>query len=468
MWKTVQKVRKFVEKYEMICPGELLVAGISGGADSVCLLYLLKELQKVMDFQIVAVHVNHHLRGEEAERDENFVKVLCDREGVPLFCVHKDVAQMARMQGISSEEAGRNARYEAFEEIREKNCADKIVLAHHQDDLAETMIHHLARGTGLAGLCSLKPVSGNRIRPLLCLERGEIETCLRGENREWQTDSTNLEDDYTRNKIRHHIIGYLQNEINSRSVSHMAGTAQELGQVEEFLCRIAEEKAERYVKREQDFSRISESLKEEPEILQKKLLLEEVKYRAGARKDFTRIHGEKIWELYGKQVGRQIALPYGLLAVREYDGIWIGKQEAWNAGSFVPDSVENVQLQIPGETKAGEYVISCEIIPCNFNGIEEKTYTKWLDYDKIKDSLVFRHRCPGDRIRVHPSGGSRKLKDYLIDRKIPQKERDGLCMIAEGQEILWIIGDRISQKYKVSDTTRQILHIRIRGGNIHE
>lgn len=180
--------------------------------------------------------------GEEARRDEEFVENLCIREEIPFYSIHREVASEAEKQGISLEEAGRNVRYEAFEEVRKAVNGDKIALAHHQDDLAETMIHHLARGTGVAGLCSLKPVSGNRIRPLLCMTRQEIESYLTEEKREWKTDSTNLEDDYTRNKIRHHITDYLCREINSRSVVHMAQTAEELGEVEELLVQLAAEK----------------------------------------------------------------------------------------------------------------------------------------------------------------------------------------------------------------------------------
>lgn len=470
MWKTVRKVQEYVEKYKMIRSGEVLVAGISGGADSVCLFYILKELQKILDFKIVAVHVNHNLRGEEAARDEAFVRELCEREKVPFVSVHRDVGTLAKEAGISLEEAGRNARYESFEEVCRAEKGDKIVLAHHQDDLAETMIHHLARGTGAAGLCSLKPVSGNRIRPLLCLDRAEIETYLSDEHREWKTDSTNLEDHYTRNKIRHHVVSYLCREVNPQSVSHMAQTAEELGEIEELLHAIAEKKTADYVRREENSSLILEGLSRESKVLQRRIFLEELKRTADARRDFTRVHVENVQALWTKQVGKQVVLPYGVLACRQYEGIRIEKppicdKEKKTAGKHAD---QKRKLCIPGETRAEGYVISCEIIPHNFTGIEEKKYTKWLDYDKIKNSLEFRHRCPGDRICVHPSGGSKKLKDYLIDRKIPQSERDELCMIADGQDILWVIGDRISQKYKVSDTTRQILHIKIRGGTIHE
>ena len=178
MWKTEQKVLKFVEENHLITPGDVLVAGISGGADSVCLHYLLLELQKYLDFRFVAVHVNHNLRGKEGNKDQEFVETLCQKTQIPVSVVQKQVKEMAQQKKISLEEAGRIARYEAFSDVAKATGANKIVLAHHQDDLAETMVHHLVRGTGISGLCSLKPVSGNRIRPLLCLTRKEIDEML--------------------------------------------------------------------------------------------------------------------------------------------------------------------------------------------------------------------------------------------------------------------------------------------------
>lgn len=504
MWKTEQKVRDFVEKHHLIRAGDLLVAGISGGADSVCLFYLLRELQKNLDFRFIAVHVNHNLRGEEAVRDEKFVEKLCESEGLPCRIVRKDVERIAREQGLTLEEAGRKARYEAFEQILAQENGTKIVLAHHKDDQAETMLHHLARGTGIGGLCALKPVYGNRIRPLLCLERMEIEQYLHKSGRTWQTDSTNLDDTYTRNKIRHHIVSYLCQEINPRTVEHMAGTAGELGEVEELLAALTAELAARTVERSSDYSIISEDLRKEPGILQRRVFLEEIKWVAGSGKDFTRTHAEDIQGLWEKQVGKQIMLPRQVTARRGYGGICIVKER--KARKSPPDSGqagrgeweynggEEIVL-FPGNQKkeifTGEYIFSYQLIspqsdPSGFHAagacgeadnnlisykfhvIEEKKYTKWLDYDKMKDKVVIRHRNPGDRISILPSGGSKKLKDYLIDRKIPRQERDGLWLLAAGQEVLWIIGDRIGEKYKVTDTTRQILYIQIKGGTIHE
>lgn len=165
MWKTEQKVKVYVESFHMIEPKDTIVLGISGGADSVCLLKILARWKEAWGISLRAVHVHHQLRGEEADADERFVRELCENEGIPCRVFHEDVQGMAQREKIGLEEAGRIARYRCFATVCEDVGGGKIALAHHQDDLAETMLHHLVRGTGMAGLCSLKPVSGNRIRP---------------------------------------------------------------------------------------------------------------------------------------------------------------------------------------------------------------------------------------------------------------------------------------------------------------
>lgn len=468
MWTVAEKVRKYVEKFSLIEDGDVLVAGISGGADSVCLFYLLKELQRWWKFRFVAVHVNHGLRGEEAEQDEKYVEKICMENEVPFRNIYRNVGQMAREMGLSTEEAGRKARYEIFENVMREIKGTKIVLAHHQDDQAETMIHHLARGTGISGLCGLKPVSGNRIRPLLCLKRKEIEEYLKEKGITWQTDSTNLDDAYTRNKIRHHVVSYLCEEINTEAVSHMARTAEELREIEELLQLLTEEKIQQMVERHSDYGRVSEVLRKEPDILQRRVLLEEIKRIAGSSKDFTRTHAEDVKNLWNRQVGKKIMLPCGVTACRGYDAIWIQKEAVQTEQGGKDREIFLMPCEKMQEISFGGITVNYQVISNEFAQIPEKKYTKWLDYDIIKDSVVIRHRKPGDRMGVLFSGGSKKLKDYLIDRKIPQKERDNLWLLAVGQDILWIVGDRISEKYKVTNTTRQILHIQIKGGMIHE
>lgn len=462
MGRMEEQVEKFIEKYSMIHPGDRILLGLSGGADSVCLLFLLKELRGKIPFSLAAVHVNHNLRGREALEDQQFSEKLCREQGIPCFPVSVRVEEIACREKISLEEAGRKARYKTFEAICRKEGYKKIALAHHQDDLAETMIYHLARGTGLGGMCSPRPVSGNRIRPLLCVGRTEIEEWLRGKGLTWRTDSSNLEDHFTRNKIRHHVMDYLIGEINPRAAVHMAAVARELWQLEALKEELAVQRLEQLADKREGGTFLKEEFAAQPEVLRHKMLHLVIGQEAGSLKDITRTHVEAADSLWKKQTGKSICLPGGLRAVREYQGIRIGRKK-----EEIPEDIQELQLQVPGTVQWGTYEITCRILEGEFGQIEEKAYTKWLDYDKINPCLKIRHRKAGDRFAVHPLGG-KKLKDYLIDCKIPREERERLWLLADGGEILWIVGGRISEAYKVKRETQKALYIQIKGGTIHE
>ena len=203
----MEKVRAYIEKQHMILAEDHIIAGISGGADSVCLFFVLLDLRDRMGISFTAVHVNHGLRGEAANRDEEFVRELCGQYGIPLEVFRVDLESISKKRKQSLEECGRNIRREAFEQIRERCGGTKIALAHHQNDNAETLLWNLARGTGLTGLGGIRPVNGRYIRPLLCLDRNEIEDLLRQRGQGYCTDDTNGDTEYTRNKLRHLEIG---------------------------------------------------------------------------------------------------------------------------------------------------------------------------------------------------------------------------------------------------------------------
>lgn len=463
MQKIEERVLDYVNHFRMIEKGDRILLGLSGGADSVCLLFLLQWMKSKIPFELAAVHVNHNLRGEEARRDQEAVQRLCQEQRIPFFLVQAQVRQLASERQLSLEEAGRQARIEAFEEISSRKGYGKIALAHHQDDLAETMLYHLARGTGISGLCSLRPVRGNRIRPLLCLSRKEIEGWLKERSISWQTDSTNLDDSFTRNKIRHHVADYLVREINPEASAHMARTALDLQDVEELMQQMVRNRLERFARLAEEGVFLDQEAMGEPAVLRRQMLLKLAADISGSARDLTREHAEMLDGLWGRSTGKRVCLPGGIQARREYGGIWIGKETKKEKES----APAAVQLSVPGIIRLGEWEIVCRIVPNDFAQIPEKKYTKWLDYDRIEQCLEIRHRRPGDHFAAHPEG-SKKLKDYLIDRKIPQKDRDGLWLVADGSEILWVIGDRISQRYKVGKTTRRVLYIQIKGGNIHE
>ena len=471
MWKTEQKVKVYVERFHMIEPKDTIVLGISGGADSVCLLKILARWKEAWGISLRAVHVHHQLRGEEADADERFVRELCENEGIPCRVFHEDVQGMAQREKIGLEEAGRIARYRCFATVCEDVGGGKIALAHHQDDLAETMLHHLVRGTGMAGLCSLKPVSGNRIRPLLCLEKEEILVYLKAAGQPWRTDSSNLEDDYTRNRIRHHMLEELKTEVNPRAVRHMAQLSEELEETRVVLAQVAAEKRRQYVRKSEKGMLLAEELKKEPDLIGRQIVHDLLKEISGKQKDFTRIHVEAVQELWNRKVGARRDLPYGMQAIRMYDGIYL-ERKAEKCKTRDSEKNAGIQMNVQSEGtesfQIGELTLTVSRTARDFGEIPEKKYTKWFDYDRIKQTLVIRHRQPGDRICLFDGGGSKKLKDYLIDRKIPAQKRDQLWLLADGSDILWIIGDRISAAYKVTAESQRILQAEIKGGSTHE
>ena len=229
-----EKVFAYLRQWNMVKPGDTVLVGFSGGADSTALLQLLWNYGKRIPLQLEAVHVNHGIRGAEALRDQQFCEQFCQERNISFTVVQEDVPAQAARDGLSLEEAGRNARRRVFEHLAEKCQASVIALAHHQRDQAETMLFRLMRGTGLRGLCGMRPVNGNYIRPLLCVDRPQIEQYLLEEGIRWVEDGTNQELDYTRNQIRHGLLAPME-RVMPGCVARMAGTAARLSEVESYL-----------------------------------------------------------------------------------------------------------------------------------------------------------------------------------------------------------------------------------------
>ncbi len=238
----LKKVRDYIMEYRMLQPGERVIVALSGGADSVCLLSVLKELSDQADglkLELKAVHVHHGLRGGEADRDGAYAGELCRRLGIPFSMVCRDVAGYAKEHGLSTEEAGRVLRYQALQAEGEGWGAAKIALAHHKDDNAETILHHLLRGSALRGLGGMHPVQENRIRPLLCVGREEIEEYLKERGLGWCEDSTNASCEYTRNRIRNLVMPLLKECVNERAVENILQAGEIVSEADAYLEGVA-------------------------------------------------------------------------------------------------------------------------------------------------------------------------------------------------------------------------------------
>lgn len=461
-----KKVRNYIIENQMLAPGTVALAGVSGGGDSMAMLSLLRELRHELDFELCAVHVHHGIRGAEADRDRALVEKTCREWEIPCRTFVYDVPALSKEWKTGCEETGRLVRRQAFAEEKSRYEAMgktvRTALAHNQEDLAETMLHNLARGTGLRGLSTMRPAEGEIIRPLLCLSRAEIAHYLKEKEIPHITDSSNLSDEYTRNRIRHHILPLLESEVNSRAAAHMAETAGRLALAEDYLGKKGRELLGSCPAENGAYLLTEEFFREE-EIVRIYALLEALEMLAGRRKDFTAVHLRQIQELRERETGRQISLPYGLSAEKTYEGVRLGKKR-----TQMPRTEEaGVKLAVPGRTESALGTVEAEIFLYKGQKIEEKTCTKWLDYDKIKGDLYIRTRRAGDYLIVNRAGGSKKLNRCMIDGKIPREQREKIPLIACGDEVLWMVGHRISEKYKIDSGTGKVLELKYQGGYVN-
>ena len=459
----IKKVERFMRENKMTAPGDSLIVGVSGGADSVCLLYILRSLRKTLNIELTACHVMHGIRGEEAERDAAFTVDLCERLGVPCRVERRDVPHLAVQMNMTVEEAGRYARRQIFEQLRTETGARKIALAHHMDDLAETVLMNAARGTGIKGLASLRPVRGSYIRPLLCAERAEIEEFLRREGLTYCTDSTNLDTEITRNAVREIILPETEERVNKKTRLHLSVLSREAGEVSDFLESECEARRRKYVSRREDAVFIEEAFLEESHLMQSMIVKSALCELAGTEKDIARRHVEDILKLFANESGRRIDLPYRLMAVRKTGGISISGRK-----KQVREVPRGEVVLAPGTFAMEKGVLNVKILEYDGGAIPQNMYTKTFDYDKIEDTLKLRTRLPGDFIVINPDGRRKSFSDYLTDMKVDKELRDKIPLVARGKEILWAIGMRSGESCRVDEKTQRSLVMTFTNDNLEE
>lgn len=444
-----QRVREYAAEHHMLQQSDIVIAGISGGADSICLLFVLLRLKKEIGFSVTAVHVHHGLRADSADRDAGYVEKICREQGIELVIFHEDVRAYARQHKLTEEEAGREVRRAAFLEVLKEKGGTKIALAHHQNDNVETLLLNLCRGTGLKGIGGIPPAEGVWIHPLLCLKRKEVESYLEERGISYCTDETNLEDGYARNKIRNHVVPYLEAEINVQSSDHMAETMRQM----RLLGKYVETETGRYKKAcicmdgSGSILLQKEAYVHVPEALRPYVVHSILCQSAGKSKDIEAVHVRLVRELMDKQVGRRISLPYGVTAERCYEGIRFAKEGQASGGK---EETEDMHMT----SRVIERTPQMRTFP-------KSPYTKWFDYDIIKGILTVRTRRPGDSLVIDTKGRRQKLKSYFINEKIPADERGKLPLITDEEQILWVLGYRISSACLVTDKTNRVLEIKV-------
>lgn len=451
----VDGVRSTIEKNNMIESGDTIVIGVSGGADSLCLLHVLNTLKSELQINLFAVHLNHQFRGLDAEEDANFVEKICKDWSIPCKIETFDVSAYAKQQGLSPEEAGREIRYKLFREVKHIVKGNKIAVAQNLNDNIETILMRLVRGTGLEGLKGIDAVRDDIIRPLLAQDRSDIEEYCRQNNLEPRVDKTNLQPIYLRNKIRLELIPYLSQRFNP----NIKDAIGRLGQVAREENDYLEQQTEALFKsigeiKNNCISIKTESLRSLHPAMQKRLLRKAVEYIATTLKGFEYKHFKGMLELLDKSTGAAIELPKELKAYISYEKLIICKnientdkkcyyKLKYNYDNYVNEINASISVKL---INSGEL----SSIPKSFN-------TVYIDADKVKHELVVRSRDQGDIFSPIGMKGSKKLKEYFIDKKVPKEDRDQIMLLADGNEIVWILGSIINEKYKITSNTQKVI-----------
>ena len=451
-YKRMQKQTEiYMKQNHMVELGDGVLVGLSGGADSVGLLLVLWKLRETFQISLRALHVHHGLRGAEADRDAAFSRMLCERLEIPFYEFRIDAAKEALDRKCSIEEAGRLARYRLYEETarawEEEIRRVHIATAHHADDNAETVLFNLFRGSGLTGLSGIAPVRGRIIRPLLWAQRSEIQAWLRQQGQDWVEDSTNQESEYSRNWLRNELLPAVKERLNAQAVRHIDQASRRIRQADAYLEEVAEEWLQKHAP---DGKADAGALAEQAEIVQGYIVRRLFLKSKMPLRDVTETHVQAVRELLHQGTGKSISLPHGFRAVNVYGFLEVRP---------LSHPGERKEVLLPGSQD--ENLLQMHIFPCE-NGDEfpKNQYTKWFDYDKINVGLSIRYRKNGDYLTLS-GGGKKKLRRYMIDEKIPENERDRIPVLADGDHVLWVVGYRISDYYKITDETEHILEAEV-------
>lgn len=456
---TEHKVARYISELGLMEKEGKYIVALSGGADSVALLSILAALGK----NVSAAHCNFHLRGEESDRDEQFCVDLCQRWGIHLHRIHFDTLTYAQQHKVSIEMAARDLRYRYFAQLAHDTGAKGICVAHHRDDNVETLLLNLLRGSGVDGLAAIAPKNGNIIRPLLCISRQDILDYLREKGQDYVTDSTNLEDDALRNKIRHHVIPLLK-QLNPSAIDNMAQTAKYMRQAKGMLDDMMQTEGLA------DIS-VDDSLCNVTRINRKKVQSaaspEYVLHHELGKYGF---HGDMIdqmcqamtyrqWVGYEDQGVGKVWKNSDYMVAIDRDYLLVTPLHAMEALQREPD----FRLPEEGNYTKADVKIRVKTYPRTADFVPSKdAHRITLDASKVSFPLTYRLTQEGDRFCPFGMKGSKLVSDYMTDRKRDYLQKASQHVMTDSKgDIIWLVGERSSEKCKIDKSTQKVLEISI-------
>lgn len=432
----IDKVRNTITEYRLINRGESVLVALSGGSDSVAMLHILFSLSKDLGFNLYAAHVNHRIRAE-ADADEKFVVSLCENLGIKCFTKVFDVEGYAKENSVSCELAGRKIRYEFFDEIIKENSIDKLATAHNRNDSAESILLHLIRGCGIDGMCGIPAIrNGYIIRPVIDINKAEIEEYCRENNLSFVVDKTNFETDYTRNKIRLKIIPEIEENINKNFINTVTENSSIFKEakifIDNYTNRLYEEISDSdklYIKK----------LLSEDDIIIKNTVLLHFKNCTNKNENLSAHYVNEIIKcMKNSKAPKTINLPEGISARIEYGILYFEKTLKKNV-SFEYDLTCGTEYFVP---ECNEKIIIKEEIEINKN-----TKDKIYFYVNGDGKFKVRNRRNGDKFQPVGMKGTKKLSDFFTDLKIPVSKRDLTLILTYDEEIVWVVGNRVDRRF---------------------
>jgi tRNA(Ile)-lysidine synthase len=471
-----QKVVKTIEHYSMLEPGDHVMVAISGGPDSVALASVLLDLKERYDLRLSLAHLHHGVRPREADIDMEFVRGLAEKWNLPLLTGYARLGSARKSPG-SLEEIMRERRYAFLERARKKLNTHRIALGHQADDVAETLLINLLRGSAISGLASIPPAEGNLIRPLIHCTRNDILEYLERKNLAYRVDSSNMDLQFLRNRIRHELMPLLT-QYNPGTVATLLRTAQSFRELDEFLAELAKDKLASMTKSKKGRLEISlTELASLPQALRVMILRQAIREQKKDLRAISRSHLLDVDSIAtGSRPNAIVSLPGKMIAERSYSRLILCKKEKQEAAP-----AEAVRLKIPGKTRIkfpglGPAFINVSLVsitpakamsssstkrPASLQKIIENS-PAFLDKELLPDELYVRPFNPGDRIQPLGMKGRRKLKEIFMEMKVPPGIRKTYPVLASKDQVIWVPGYRIAGPYRITSATKRAIKISLK------
>jgi len=459
------RVQKQIEEKQLLTAGETLVIGVSGGTDSTALLHILQSLNKQYQYgwNLHAVHLNHSFRGEESDADAEYVQAICTEWNIPCHSFKRNVSLYMEESGLGSQEASRVLRYELYQQVAEEVGAQKVVLAHHGDDQVETVLFRMLRGTGIHGLAGIPVrrwlVEGKIevVRPLLGIFRSELEEYCRQAGLSPREDSSNASRKYLRNRLRLDVLPLLEG-MNVRYREHILQLAKS-AEIDEKYLHIASKKALQQVIVQQESNKIMMAVQpfQSCDLALQRRMINLILSYLSTRTEWSLQHVEAVLRIItGDHPSAELHLPDGVFVQRVYERISFTR----GLSSSKPSSY-CYDLVVPGTTMVWESgtVFHTRVLLSAPDFDQLPANAAVFDLDRLTGKLMVRNRRAGDRLTLLGSAGSKKLKELLIDCKVPKVYRDRIPLLVAGEEIMWVPGVRRAAYAPVTKHTTRFLYV---------